>query len=42
MTQRLRGWRRPEFTMLVTIGYTGMRWGGTVDLERDVLRVDGP
>jgi hypothetical protein len=26
-----------EFTMLVTIGYTGMRWGETIGLERDLL-----
>src|SRR6266545_3467004 len=26
-----------EFTILVTIGYTGMRWGETIGLERDLL-----
>jgi len=26
-----------EFTMLVTIGYTGMRWGEMIGLERDLL-----
>ena len=30
--------RDDEFTMLVTIGYTGMRWGETIGLERDLLR----
>ena len=25
-----------EFTMLVTIGYTGMRWGETIGLECDL------
>ena len=29
--------RDDEFTMLVTIGYTGMRWGETIGLERDYL-----
>jgi hypothetical protein len=29
--------RDDEFTMLVTIGYTGMRWGETVGLERDYV-----
>ena len=29
--------RDDEFTMLVTIGYTGMRWGETIGLERDLL-----
>jgi integrase len=29
--------RDDEFTMLVTIGYTGMRWGETTGLERDLL-----
>jgi hypothetical protein len=29
--------RNDEFTMLVTIGYTGMRWGETIGLERDLL-----
>jgi integrase len=27
-----------EFTMLITIGYTGMRWGETIGLERDLLQ----
>ena len=27
-----------EFTLLVTIGYTGMRWGETIGLETDLLR----
>lgn len=30
--------RGEEFTMLVTIGYTGMRWGETIGLERDYLQ----
>ncbi len=30
--------RDDEFTLLVTIGYTGMRWGETTGLERDLLR----
>jgi hypothetical protein len=30
--------RDDEFTLLVTIGYTGMRWGETIGLERDLLR----
>ncbi len=29
--------RDDEFTMLVTIAYTGMRWGETIGLERDLL-----
>jgi integrase len=29
--------RDDEFTMLVTIGYTGIRWGETIGLERDLL-----
>ena len=29
--------RDDEFIMLVTIGYTGMRWGETIGLERDLL-----
>ena len=29
--------RDDEFTLLVTIGYTGMRWGETTGLERDLL-----
>jgi len=29
--------RDDEFTMLVTIGYTGMRWGETIGLEPDYL-----
>ena len=29
--------RDDEFTMMVTIGYTGMRWGETIGLERDLL-----
>jgi integrase len=29
--------RDEEFTMLVTIAYTGMRWGETIGLERDLL-----
>ena len=29
--------RDDEFTLLVTIGYTGMRWGETIGLERDLL-----
>lgn len=29
--------RDDEFTMLLTIGYTGMRWGETIGLERDLL-----
>jgi hypothetical protein len=29
--------RDDEFTMLVTIGYTGMRWGETIGLECDLL-----
>jgi integrase len=32
--------RDDEFTMLVTIGYTGMRWGETIGLERDLLLRD--
>ena len=27
--------RDDEFTMLVMIAYTGMRWGETIGLERD-------
>src|SRR5262249_37898997 len=30
--------RDDEFTLLVTIGYTGMRWGETIGLESDLLR----
>jgi hypothetical protein len=30
--------RDDEFTLLVTTGYTGMRWGETTGLERDLLR----
>ena len=30
--------RDDEFTVLVTIAYTGMRWGETIGLERDLLR----
>ena len=29
--------RDDEFTLLITIGYTGMRWGETIGLERDLL-----
>ena len=29
--------RDDEFTLLVTIAYTGMRWGETIGLERDLL-----
>ena len=29
--------RDDEFTLLVTIGYTGMRWGEATGLERDLL-----
>ena len=29
--------RDDEFTLLITIGYTGMRWGETTGLERDLL-----
>ena len=29
--------RDDEFTMLVMIGYTGIRWGETIGLERDLL-----
>ena len=29
--------RDDEFTLLVTIGYTGMRWGETTGLERDLM-----
>jgi hypothetical protein len=29
--------RDEEFTMLLTIGYTGMRWGETIGLERGLL-----
>jgi integrase len=29
--------RDEEFTMLVTLAYTGMRWGETIGLERDLL-----
>jgi hypothetical protein len=29
--------RDDEFTMLITIGYTGMRWGETIGLEHDHL-----
>ena len=29
--------RDDEFTMLIMIGYTGMRWGETIGLERDLL-----
>jgi hypothetical protein len=29
--------RDDEFTMLLTIAYTGMRWGETIGLERDLL-----
>src|ERR1017187_8668221 len=32
--------RDEEFTMLVTIAYTGMRWGETIGLERDLLHPD--
>ena len=32
--------RDDEFTMQVTIGYTGMRWGETIGLERDLLLPD--
>ena len=30
--------RDEDFTMIVTIGYTGMRWAETVGLERDLVR----
>ena len=33
----LMGGRDDEFTMLVTIAYTGMRWGETIGLESDHL-----
>ena len=33
----LLGGRDEEFTMLVTIGYTGMRWGETIGLEHSLL-----
>jgi hypothetical protein len=29
--------RDDEFTMLVTIGFTGMRWSETISLECDLL-----
>jgi hypothetical protein len=29
--------RDDEFTMVVTIAYTGMRWGETIGLEQDLL-----
>jgi integrase len=29
--------RDDEFTMVVTIGYTGLRWGETIGLERDFV-----
>jgi len=29
--------RDDEFTMLATIGFTGMRWGETIGLERNLL-----
>ena len=29
--------RDDEFTVLLTVGYTGMRWGETIGLERDLL-----
>ena len=32
--------RDDEFAMLITIGYTGMRWGETIGLERDLLLPD--
>ena len=30
--------RDEDFTMILTIGYTGLRWGETIGLERDYLR----
>ena len=30
--------RDDDFTMVITIGYTGLRWGETIGLERDYLR----
>jgi len=30
--------RDDDFTMIITIGYTGLRWGETLGLERDYLR----
>jgi hypothetical protein len=30
--------RDEEFTMLVTVAYTGLRWGEVIGLERDYLR----
>lgn len=33
----LSGWD-DDFIMVVTIGYTGLRWGETIGLERDYLR----
>ena len=32
--------RDEDFTMVVTIAYTGMRWGETIGLERDHVRDD--
>jgi integrase len=29
--------REEDFTMIVTIGYTGLRWGETIGLERDLV-----
>ena len=30
--------RASDFTLIITIGYTGMRWGETIGLQRDYLR----
>ncbi len=30
--------RDADFTLVITIGYTGMRWGETIGLERDLLK----
>jgi integrase len=32
--------RDEDFTMVVTIAYTGLRWGETIGLERDYARDD--
>jgi hypothetical protein len=36
--RRAADWCSHRFTLLVTIGYTGMLWGETIGLERDLLR----
>ena len=32
--------RDEDFTMIVTVGYTGLRWGEAIGLERDYTRPD--